>query len=952
MVKSILVATPHAAFGELIRLSLEENGSYHVTSAQNGADAQKMAARQPFDVAILDSELKDAPFTAMVQTIRGCRPAIKIVAALPSTNRQDPALGGVSVDGYLRKPFYLPDLLGVIGRLTSDDFMSGAGETDGLATLRDFRQATQVLAHLLPESSAQGALITQGNRIVAMAGSLSQAAANEVCGILEHTTRKTDLVRFVHLDDKDYQLYATTVAEDFMLATVYEATTPLTHIRSQVGRMAIALTTPLPQSDRGPIPAGAYAPLGVTAPLVSRSFIPQPVAPTMPLTPPKAPQPEPEDVEAGQEENIDIHELLPDVPPPDPDTLPQPDWLKELDEQPDATVKAPQQETAFPWEAETTAPSQDAVPEAPAAEAAPIKTRFPWEREATASGQEAAPETPSQEMPAGTDFPWESEATASSQESAQEPSLTEAVPAETRFPWETEAGATGASTGEVAPAEIKFPWDNEEPAEQAPAQEKPSAPPDFLKAYREPTGELTESPALATPQEAPAFSNTFVTPREEKNQQSAVAMSSESAPPPGEEATMPASSSFLDHFRSAAEESQQAGIPGSTPESEIRENEAPAFAVDSTLPKGNETAPAPFETVAQEPQRTESEAAAREKPFSQTASFLDRLKNAQEAPPEPSTDEAPQTRAAPANTFPPDFVPPWEEVLPKTAENAPAEPKAEPELVTGSPSEPRMETEVPAPAKETGLPMEEETAAEPIAAEAVPASFLPADFKPPWEEDSPADGSNPSEELSYLWEQPEAASVDETQPVRVLVKAGAESPVEETQPNAIPEPVGTFRPPTPAMQTRPLQSPWMAKTHPLARLGDSETPGITQATYTCVIVPRSPLIHLTGNLTEMLSQWVPQLSHSFGWRLNAVAVRPEYLQWTITVAPSVSPSDMIRILREHTSQRIFENFPRLKPRNPAEEFWANGYLIVNGVEPPAPEVLSDYIRQVHKRQSS
>ena len=131
------MVTPHAAFGELIRLSLEENGSYRVTMMQSGSDAQKQAAQQPFDVAILDSEISDTPFPAIVQTIRNCRPSIKIVAALPSTNREDPALSGVVVDGYLRKPFYLPDLLGVIGRLTSDDFMSSTSEPDGLAALRD-----------------------------------------------------------------------------------------------------------------------------------------------------------------------------------------------------------------------------------------------------------------------------------------------------------------------------------------------------------------------------------------------------------------------------------------------------------------------------------------------------------------------------------------------------------------------------------------------------------------------------------------------------------------------------------------------------------------------------------------------------------------------------------------------------------------------------------------------
>ena len=996
MVKSILVATPHAAFGELIRLSLEENGSYHVTLAQSGSDAQKQAAQQPFDVAILDSELNDSPFPNIAQTIKRCRQTIKIVAALPSTSHEDPALGGVTVDGYLRKPFYLPDLLGVIGRLTSDDFMSAADETDSLAALRDPRQATQLLAHLLPESMAQGALITQGNRIVAVTGSLSQPAANEVAGILEHTTRKTDLVRFIHLDNKDYQLFATTLAEDFMLAAVFEATTSLTHIRSQVGRLAIALTTPVIQADRGPIPAGAYAPLGVTAPLVSRSFIPQPAAPTMPLTSPAAFHPQPEssaeETEASQQENIDIHELLPDVPPPDPDTLPQPDWLKELDDQPEATAPAPAQETRFPWEAETASQAQESVPETPAAETAPAEIKFPWEAESAAVGQEISPKSPAAEAaPTETNFPWEAETPAASPETNPE-----TTSAEMKFPWETEVpasqeAAVAEPTGDVAPAETQFPWKNEEQVEQTPVQETPSAPPDFLKAFREPTSELTESASPAAPADIPAFPDTFVPPWEEEN--TSATAQAEPAAFVNEEPTVPAAAPFLDRFRSMVEETQPTDSTESTAIPEAQTNAGPSFPEAFKLPWEEETPPTPAEAVPQAFQQAEPEppahAPAQEGPFAQTASFLDRFKYAPEAPVSP-IDEASQAQPAPDITFPPGFVPPWEEAQPaESAENASAEPKS----VQASQPEPAIAAERVPSQEETRLPWEEEPATaepapaepvfpEPVAVEAVSneparvkpavaesasaepaavepaptepvlASFLPADFKPPWEEDVPATGNNPSEEPSFPWEQATTASNEETQPVRVATKPVTPIPAEVTQPNAVLEPARTFEPPTPAMQTRPLQSPWMTKTHPLARLSEADTAGITQATYTCVIVPRSPLIHLTGNLTEMLSQWVPQLCHSFGWRLNAVTVRSEYLQWTVTMAPSVSPSDMIRILREHTSQRIFENLPRLKPRNPAEEFWANGYLIVNGVEPPAPEVLRDYISQVHKRLGS
>ena len=47
---NILVATTQPAFGELLRLSLEEAGHYTVRLAQNGREAQFAASRLAFEV--------------------------------------------------------------------------------------------------------------------------------------------------------------------------------------------------------------------------------------------------------------------------------------------------------------------------------------------------------------------------------------------------------------------------------------------------------------------------------------------------------------------------------------------------------------------------------------------------------------------------------------------------------------------------------------------------------------------------------------------------------------------------------------------------------------------------------------------------------------------------------------------------------------------------------------
>jgi DNA-binding NarL/FixJ family response regulator/REP element-mobilizing transposase RayT len=128
------------------------------------------------------------------------------------------------------------------------------------------------------------------------------------------------------------------------------------------------------------------------------------------------------------------------------------------------------------------------------------------------------------------------------------------------------------------------------------------------------------------------------------------------------------------------------------------------------------------------------------------------------------------------------------------------------------------------------------------------------------------------------------------------------------------------------------------------------SPALSLLNYTCVLLPRFPQHYLTGELADKLAQWVQQLSLAFGWRLEGISLRPEYLQWTVQVAPSVSPGNLVRIIRQRTSLHIFNVFEHYKQQNPSGDFWATGYLIVSGPQPPSAQLLRDYISQTRKRQ--
>lgn len=128
------------------------------------------------------------------------------------------------------------------------------------------------------------------------------------------------------------------------------------------------------------------------------------------------------------------------------------------------------------------------------------------------------------------------------------------------------------------------------------------------------------------------------------------------------------------------------------------------------------------------------------------------------------------------------------------------------------------------------------------------------------------------------------------------------------------------------------------------------SPAVYNLDYACLLVPRFTHHHLTGDLSEQLGKWVPEICVAFGWRLEYISIRPEHLQWIVNVPPATSPGYLMRILRQHTSEKIFADFPRYAKENPSGDFWAPGYLIMGGSQPPPAQLIKDFIAQTRHRQ--
>ena len=346
MAKNILVATPQPAFGELLRLSLEECGRYRVRLVQSGREALSSADHIVFSLAILDASLSEPPVRYVAQGLRDRQVDMRLLVIPPVDGLSAPEISAVRPDGFVSQPFYAPTLLETIDHLTESSAVSAlpVGRVVGAPNHSSLQNASLAAHHLekfLEDSTAPGVMVIQTNQPWVTAGQLNQEAMTEVASLLNRYTEANegvDLARYIHLraDGGEYLIYATPLIDSMVLALVYLVATPLTVIRSQAGRLARELRE---AGETG----GAHA--------QPQKINPAPVIPDEALL---VDETETDD-DLLEAEATRLADLLAEMPGPDPNGPHQPDpgdWV-----QAEQTASTENQDFLFPWELEKEHPS-------------------------------------------------------------------------------------------------------------------------------------------------------------------------------------------------------------------------------------------------------------------------------------------------------------------------------------------------------------------------------------------------------------------------------------------------------------------------------------------------------------------------------------------------------------------------------------------------------------------
>jgi REP element-mobilizing transposase RayT len=98
------------------------------------------------------------------------------------------------------------------------------------------------------------------------------------------------------------------------------------------------------------------------------------------------------------------------------------------------------------------------------------------------------------------------------------------------------------------------------------------------------------------------------------------------------------------------------------------------------------------------------------------------------------------------------------------------------------------------------------------------------------------------------------------------------------------------------------------------------------AAYTCVWLPADPALELLGELAEGLADWIEAIADDNAWKLDDLAIFPDYVLLSLRAPQKELPDYVITTLMDETTRRSEQAFPGVAN---GVLFWTDGYYLVS-----------------------
>ena len=114
--------------------------------------------------------------------------------------------------------------------------------------------------------------------------------------------------------------------------------------------------------------------------------------------------------------------------------------------------------------------------------------------------------------------------------------------------------------------------------------------------------------------------------------------------------------------------------------------------------------------------------------------------------------------------------------------------------------------------------------------------------------------------------------------------------------------------------------------------------------YHFVWTPKYRKQILKGDVAEFVESTLRQIAAEYEWEIDELAVQPDHVHVFMQVTPRYAPAQVVQIMKSITTREVFEQFPQLRKRLWAGEFWGAGYFVRSVGDEVTAEVIRNYLR--------
>ena len=119
---------------------------------------------------------------------------------------------------------------------------------------------------------------------------------------------------------------------------------------------------------------------------------------------------------------------------------------------------------------------------------------------------------------------------------------------------------------------------------------------------------------------------------------------------------------------------------------------------------------------------------------------------------------------------------------------------------------------------------------------------------------------------------------------------------------------------------------------------------IYELKYHFVWIPKYRKKLLTGEVAHFTKRVFEQIAQEYGWEVVEISIQADHVHLFLHVPPKYAPARVVQIMKSISAREIFDEFPRLRKRLWAGEFWSDGYFVRSAGDQVTTDMIERYIR--------